>query len=67
MTSFSDILSIIIPFFEKYPLHGNKQLDFDDFKNAANIISSKNHLTAEGIQELSDIKKSMNANRSPVE
>ena len=30
VTKFSDVNNIIIPFFEKYPLHGVKLLDFLD-------------------------------------
>lgn len=66
VTDFSDIVNIVIPFFEKYPLHGHKQLDFEDFRCASKIILSKNHLTAEGVEDLSAIKKNMNASRIPL-
>jgi hypothetical protein len=42
---------------------GAKSLDFGDFKKAVDIISSKGHLTAEGIEKLIQIKSNMNTNR----
>jgi hypothetical protein len=44
----SDILKIIIPFFEKYPLRGTKSLDFADFCKVAELMKDKAHLTKEG-------------------
>jgi len=46
ITKFLDIVNIIIPFFEKYGIVGIKSLDFIDFKKAADIIKSKEHLSA---------------------
>ena len=43
---FSDIINIIIPFFEEYSIRGYKKLDFLDFKNVANIVKTKKHLTS---------------------
>ena len=44
-------------YFEKYPMYGDKRLDFESFKSAAQIISStKGHLTAEGIDAIYTIK-----------
>ena len=40
ISSFSDIESKIIPFFKKYPLEGTKQLDFEDYKEAFDIIKN---------------------------
>jgi hypothetical protein len=41
VTSFIDINEKIIPFFDKYTLHGAKSLDFADFKKVASIIENK--------------------------
>ncbi len=41
VTNSSDIMNIIIPFFEKYPIQGIKSLDFADFKKVSEIIKKK--------------------------
>nr|YP_010164135.1 LAGLIDADG endonuclease [Metarhizium album]QRK27500.1 LAGLIDADG endonuclease [Metarhizium album] len=56
VTKFSDIVERIIPFFNKYPLLGVKQRDFENFKSVASIISDKKHLTEEGISKIKEIK-----------
>lgn len=56
VTKFSDIVEKIIPFFNKYPLLGVKQKDFEDFKLVASIISNKKHLTEEGLLKIKEIK-----------
>lgn len=38
LTKLDSIVNIIIPLFEKHPIHGIKQLNFNDFKLAAKII-----------------------------
>ena len=57
----SDILNIIVPFLDKYPLEERKRLDFIDFKTAADIV--KGHLTEKGYKEILQIKNNMNLNR----
>ena len=60
VVKFSNITDKIIPFFEKYPIQGKKSLDFIYFKQAVEIIKSKNHLTSEGFNRILDIKVRMN-------
>lgn len=60
----SDITEIIIPFFEKYPLHGNKKRDFSDFRKVAQLIKDKAHLTKDGFEKICKIKEGMNRGRS---
>jgi len=64
ITKISDIVNNIIPFFEKYPIVGIKSLDFSDFKIAAEIVKTKEHLTSEGFKKILKIKSNMNKNRS---
>ena len=64
ITKISDIVNTIIPFFEKYPIIGVKNLDFIDFKSAAFIIKNKEHLTSDGFNKILEIKSKMNQNRS---
>ena len=48
VSKFEDIFNIIIPFFQKYPLYGDKNLNYLDFVKAAFLIKDKAHLTQEG-------------------
>jgi group I intron endonuclease len=66
VTKFSDIINLIIPFFDKYPLLGNKRLDYADFVKVAALIEDKAHLTVEGLEEIREIKARMNTNRINV-
>ena len=51
--NFSDLDTKIIPFFIKYPIVGQKLLDFQDFCRVAKLMKEKEHLTI----ELKDLKK----------
>ena len=57
VSKISDINTIIIPHFNNYPLRGTKFQDFKDWCLAAEIITSKSHLTSEGIVKLQDLFK----------
>ena len=60
---FSDIVNIIIPFFEKFSIEGQKKLDFEDFKLVAEIVKHKEHLTQEGYNRIVKINSTMNLRR----
>ena len=53
----------ILPFFDRYPLHGIKSRDFQDFCKVAKIMEDKSHLTPEGINKIKSIKSGMNIGR----
>lgn len=59
----SVLISCIIPFFNKYPLHGTKALDFNDFSKVIMIIESGAHLTINGINQILAIVNGMNSKR----
>lgn len=59
----SDIINKIIPFFDRYPIQGNKSLDYSDFNKIAGMIGNKQHLTPKGFKEIMNIKSKMNENR----
>ena len=59
----SDIMNIIIPFFDKYPIQGKKSLDYSDFKQIAEMINNKQHLTLKGLFKILNIKSKMNEER----
>ena len=64
VTSLSDILDIVIPFFQQNPILGIKQLDFLDFVKVANIIKERpSALTKEDLQSIGIIKSGMNTGR----
>jgi hypothetical protein len=44
-------------------MFGDKQLDFNSFKSAAQIILVKGHLTEKGLKEIQGIKQGMNKGR----
>ena len=60
VTNTKDITNVIIPFFMKYPIIGNKSLDFKDFYKVVIMINNKEHLTKEGFNEILSIKSNMN-------
>lgn len=63
VTKYSNIHDIIIPFFNKYPIQGQKSLDFFDFVKVVNMLKNKEHLTLEGFNKILKIKASMNEER----
>jgi hypothetical protein len=54
------------PFFVKYPLQGNKSLDFQSFLEVVKLVQSKDHLTLEGLNKIRTIKTGMNKNRKYI-
>jgi len=62
--NYSDIQNKIIPFFNKYPILGVKNLDFADFKIIANLLKNKEHLTGEGLSKIIEIVNGMNLDRN---
>jgi len=61
--SIKDISTKIVPFFNAYPLHGVKSLNFSDWKQAVEIMENKGHLTEEGLNRIQTIKMGMNTKR----
>lgn len=60
VSSISGNVSIIIPFFTKYPLAGNIALDFNYFVTGFKLIESGAHLTPSGINKLRELSLGMN-------
>jgi len=63
VTKFSDITDKIIPFFDKYAIHGIKSLDYISFKQIAMLMKENQHLTPEGLEKIKLIKSNMNQSR----
>ena len=63
VTKLPDLSYKIIPFFDKYPLQGVKSKEFLDFNIVAKLMKNKEHLTQEGLEQISQIKSGMNTQR----
>jgi len=48
---------------KKYPIIGNKYLDFADFCEISSIMVAKGHTTKEGLEKIQNIKEGMNLRR----
>lgn len=59
-----DIISTLIPFFERHPLQGTKKQDFEIFRDIAFAINSGEHKTQEGYQNIVNMKLQMNNYRT---
>jgi hypothetical protein len=66
VTKFADINEKIIPFFNKYPIQGNKRLDYLDFSKVAKLMENKAHLTQEGLEQIRQIEVGMNTRRELI-
>ena len=60
VTSLEDFINFLIPHFSKYPLLTQKAADFKLFLQVTELMKNKGHLTTEGLQEIINIKSSMN-------
>lgn len=60
VTGLKDLINVIIPHFEKYPLLTQKQIDFELFKELSQLMENKEHLTTEGLHKILSIKAAMN-------
>jgi hypothetical protein len=60
VTSLKEIVNVIIPHFINYPLISQKRADFWLFKQVVDLMIIKKHVTLEGLQQIINIKASMN-------
>lgn len=60
VNSLQDLTKIIVPHFLNYPLLTQKLADFKLFKQVTELIQNKANFTTEGLQEIINIKASMN-------
>jgi hypothetical protein len=64
ISKFTDIVNIIIPFFNKFPILGIKSLDYLDFKKVCEIVKTKEHLKSPSVlKQILKIRSGMNLNR----
>ena len=60
VTSLPDLINVIIPYFDKFSLITQKRGDFELFKMVIEMMSRKEHLTAEGLQAIINIRATLN-------
>jgi hypothetical protein len=63
VSSLEDIINKIIPFFDQFPLHGVKRLDYADFCRVVTLMKDKAHLTVSGLEQIRLVKSNMNRGR----
>lgn len=56
----NDLLTVIIPFFRKYPMRTAKQRDFEKFALCVEMMKQNYHLTSDGIVEIAKLVQTMN-------
>lgn len=64
--SLDQIITKVIPHFDKYPLKTNKYSDYLLFKEVVMIMQRKEHLTVEGLQKIVNIRASLNRGLTPL-
>lgn len=60
VTSIKQILIVILPHFDKFPLVTKKRADYILWKEIVLMMSRKEHLTIEGLQAILNIRASLN-------
>lgn len=60
IASLHDLINVVIPHFDKYPLNTQKRADYFLFKEIVLLIKNKQHLTIEGIQKIVNLRASIN-------
>ena len=55
-----ELLEVIVPFFQRYPLVTAKRHDFGQFVRCLELIVAGRHLTPEGLIEIAGITETMN-------
>jgi NADH:ubiquinone oxidoreductase subunit K len=64
VSTLTDIVNVIIPHFDKYPLITKKHADYILFKQIINLMVNKEHNTLDGIQKIINIRASLNTGLS---
>ena len=63
--SLEQIYNVIIPYFDKYPLITQKLADYILFREIVMKMKQREHLNKEGLQEIVNIRASINLGLSP--
>ena len=60
VSTLKDLVGVIIPHFDKYPLISNKSIDYLLFKQIVLLMLNEGHHTLEGIEKIVNIRASLN-------
>ncbi len=63
----NDLMNVIIPFFEKYPLRTSKLNDFTKFAECVRLMNLNVHLSPRGVVRIAEITETMNHCKSRTE
>ena len=55
-----DLLSKVVPFFERHPIRSGKRIQFEKFRAVLLMIQKRKHLTRDGLAEIVEIASEMN-------
>jgi hypothetical protein len=64
--SLKDLINVILPHFDRYPLITQKHADFLLFKSIVLLMSEKEHTTMKGIRKIVNIRAALNLGLSPT-
>jgi hypothetical protein len=67
VASLKELSSIVIPQFKKYPLLTQKGADFLLFEQIVELMNNDAHLTANGLQQIINLRASMNTGLSEIQ
>ena len=56
-----NLLTKILPFFEKHQLKTRKRVDFAKFRKVILLIEKEEHLKPDGLEKIRELKKTMNS------
>lgn len=60
VTKLDDLVNVIIPHFDKYPLQSFKRIDFLLWRDIVTLMKNKEHLIQSGLEEIVSIKSALN-------
>lgn len=60
VSNIPDIVHVLIPFFDRYPLKAKKRKSYVLFREIAFMIEAKKHLTDEGFEIIERMREQMN-------
>lgn len=60
----TDLLDVVIPFFQMHPLRSSKHENFEKFARCVELVSRNEHLSPQGLIEIAEITETMNHRKS---
>lgn len=66
VSSLDQILTKIVPHFDKYPLKTKKLVDYLLFRKVVMMMKRREHLTVEGLQKIVNIRATLNKGLTPI-